>query len=140
MFKPKSKRKAPRRAKAEAKAPEVLTLGIDKVIEKDLGKHKAMLEQAKQRLLSFRTAQSHQVQKKRHYAKLIGGGTYDDKALQESIAMINVDVRAMADKVKLSEEEIAHYTLIVDTLTGQLADYHSKLDRNRDAIPARLLQ
>lgn len=120
--------------------PQVITIGIDEVIERDLGKHKELLEQSKIRLLTYREAQSHQVQKKRHYAKLLGGGTYDDEALKASITMINTDVRAMADKCKLSEEEIAHHTLIVDTLTEQLANYHKAILDNIDAIPARLLQ
>ena len=125
---------------SDREAPEVITIGIDKVIEIDLGKHKAQLEQSKQRLLAYREAQSHQVQKKRHYAKLIGGGTFDDDALKASITMINTDVRAMADKCRVSEEEIAHHSLIVDTLTEQLVNYHKTIEKNRHAIPARLLQ
>jgi hypothetical protein len=123
-----------------SKTPQVITIGIDKVIEKDLGKHKELLEQSKQRLLTYREAQAHQVQKKRHYASLIGGERYDDDALKASVTMINTDVRAMEDKVKLSKEEVAHHTLIVDTLTEQLVNYHEMIEANRDAIPARLLQ
>ena len=125
---------------SDRKTPQVITIGIDKVIAKDLGKHKELLDQSKHRLLTYREAQSHQVQKKRHYAKLIGGDTYDDEALKASITMINTDVRAMADKCKLTLEEIEHHTLIVDTLTEQLANYHKAIADNIDAIPARLLQ
>lgn len=108
----------------EANEPKVVIRGIDKVIKRDLGKHKDLLQRAKLSLRSFRQATSHQVKKKKHYLSLIGEGKFNDDSLRESVNMINVDIRAMADKVKLAEEEISHHTLIVDTLTGQLKEYY----------------
>jgi len=99
--------------------------GIDKVIKRDLGKHKALLQQAKLSLLSFREAVSHQVKKKKHYLALVGKGKFDDQSLKQSVGMINVDIRAMSDKAKLANDEIAHHTLIVDTLTQQLDEYYA---------------
>lgn len=104
--------------------PEILIEGIDKVIKRDLGKHKEMLSRAKLSLAAFREAVSHQVKKKRHYLSLIGNGRYNDSSLRESVGAINIDIRAMSDKVKVTDEEIAHHTLIVDTLTGQLEEYN----------------
>jgi len=123
----------------DSDGPQVIILGIDKVIKRDLGKHKELLEQCKVTLLTYREAVSHQVKKKKHYASLIGGEKFDDGSLRVSISMINIDIRAMSDKVKLTEDEIKHHTLIVDTLTEQLADYQRKLEMY-NAIPARLLQ
>lgn len=107
-----------------ANTPRVVIKGIDKVIKRDLGKHKALLQQSKLSLLSFREAVSHQVKKKKHYLGQLGQGKFDDAALRSSIDMINVDIRAMSDKVKLAGEEIDHHTLIVDTLTVQLQEYY----------------
>ena len=104
--------------------PEILIEGIDKVIKRDLGKHKEMLARAKLSLAAFREAVSHQVKKKRHYLSLIGEGKYDDSSLRKSVGAINIDIRAMSDKVKVTDEEIAHHTLIVDTLTSQLEEYN----------------
>ena len=108
----------------EANTPTILIKGIDKVIKRDLGKHKERLQQAKLSLLSFRESVSHQVKKKKHYLKLVGGGKYNDDSLRDSVEMINVDIRAMSDKAKLADEEISHHTLIVDTLTVQLQEYY----------------
>ena len=98
--------------------------GIDKVIKRDLGKHKEMLQRAKLSLLSFRESVSHLIKKKKHYLSLIGEGKFNDDSLRESITMINIDIRAMGDKVKLTNEEIDHHVLIVDTLTEQLEEYY----------------
>ena len=111
-------------------SPSVLIKGIDKVIKRDLGKHKALLEQSKLSLLSFRQSVSHQIKKKKHYLGLVGSGKYNDESLKSSITMINVDIKAMSDKAKLADEEIKHHALIVDTLTDQLQDYY----KNNGAI------
>lgn len=112
-------------------SPKILIKGIDKVIKRDLGKHKNLLIRAKLSLQSFKQATSHLIKKKKHYSGLVGGGKFKDPALKESISMINVDIRAMSDKVKLANEEIEHHTLIVDTLTDQLEEY-----RKNDGITA----
>lgn len=109
---------------AVRKEPKIVIKGIDKVIKRDLGKHKELLQQSKLSLLSFREAVSHQIKKKKHYLSLVGGGKFNDDSLKESINMINIDIRAMSDKTKLADEEISHHTLIVDTLTKQLQEYY----------------
>lgn len=106
------------------KAPKIVIRGIDKVIKRDLGKHRELLQQSKLSLLSFREAVSHQIKKKKHYLSLIGEGKFNDDSLRESVDTINVDIRAMSDKAKLADEEISHHTLIVDTLANQLKEYY----------------
>lgn len=104
--------------------PQIIIEGLDSVIKLDLGKHQQLLAQAKLSAQAFREAVSHQVKRKKYYRSLIGGGKFDDKALKVSLGMIQIDIRAMSDKVKLALEEISHHTLIVDTLTEQLENYY----------------
>lgn len=104
----------------DRKEPQIVIEGIEKVIEKDLKKHQEILARSKIELLAYRDARSHQVKKKKHYKSLVGGGKYNDDSLKASMDMIAVDIRAISDKVKLSEDAIAHHTLIVDTLVEQL--------------------
>lgn len=108
----------------EANSPQILIKGIDKVIKRDLAKHKDMLLRAGSSLRSFKQAVSHLIKRKKHYSSLIGEGKFNNNSLKGSISMINIDIRAMSDKVKLAEEEIEHHTLIVDTLTEQLNSYY----------------
>ena len=114
-----------------ANDPFVFIKGIDQVIKKDLQKHKDLLLREKTNLDAYREAVSHQIKKKRHYKSLIGGGKFDDDALQKSIEMIVIDIRHFTDKVKVTEEAIEHHKLIVDTLTEQLEDWN-KSKRMRD--------
>jgi hypothetical protein len=111
----------------EVKEPVVVIDGLEVIIRRDLEKHKLLLTQSKANLDAFRLALSHQIKKKKYYVFLVGGGKYDDAALWESIAMIGVDIRHLSDKAKLTEEALVHHSLIVDTLTAQLADQHKNL-------------
>ena len=106
--------------------PEVFIEGIDVVIRLDLGKHKELLAQTQAELLSFRAARDHESARKRHYYRLIGGDKYDDDALRKSVEDIRLNIRHLSDKAKLAEEKEEHHTLIVDTLTAQLADYDKR--------------
>ena len=112
-------------------SPMVFIKGMDKIIKRDLSKHKDLLQRTKLNLDAYRVALSHQVKKKKHYKSLIGGDKYDDNALRKSMDMIVIDLRHLSDKVKLTSEELDHHTLIVDTLTTQLDDfYHNKSIRD----------
>lgn len=111
----------------DRKEPVVVIEGLEKIIKRDLAKHKTLLAQSKEERASFRTAVSHQIKKKKFYKSLLGGEKYDDASLWESIMAIGVDIRHMSDKVKLAEEAISHHSLIVDTLTAQLSDQNKKL-------------
>ena len=104
--------------------PVIRIKGIDKVIKLDLEKHKDLLERSKLELDSYRESVSHLIKRKKHYKSLLNGSKYSDEALRESMGMIAVDIRAMSDKVKLSQDAIDHHTLIVDTLSRQLDDYN----------------
>jgi len=110
-------------SKPRRKDPEVFLEGIDKVIRLDLGKHKELLAQAQTDLRTFQQARDHESARKRHYYRQIGGGKYDDDALKRSVADIRINIRHLSDKAKLAADKIDHHKLIVDTLTGQLADY-----------------
>ena len=106
--------------------PEIFIEGIDEVIKKDLGRHKAVLLRTLSEAESFRQAVKHESGRKRYYYRQIGKGKYDDEALQNSVDQIRINIRHLSDKVKLSEEKIAHETLIVDTLTQQLKEYNDR--------------
>lgn len=111
----------------EANQPVVVIDGLEKIIKRDLEKHKGLLVQSKSELDAFKISLSHQVKKKKYYGSLIGGGRYSDEALKKSMTMIAVDIRHISDKVKLSQDAIEHHTLIVDTLTKQLEEQYKGL-------------
>ena len=105
---------------------------IDKVIRLDLGKHKEMLAQEQVNLQSYKTAVAHSIAKKKHYVKEKKAGKFDDDAMTIAIGEINTNTRHLSDKVKLTNDAIAHQTEIVDTLTAQLNQYeiaHAAADR-----------
>jgi len=102
--------------------PMVVIDGILQVIERDLEKHKSLLERTQIELLSFRQARKHEIKKKKHYNELVGGGKYDDEALRNSMGDIATNIRHMSDKCTMAEEKIKHHQEIVDTLTEQVKD------------------
>ena len=107
--------------------PMVVINGIKEIIERDLELHKSLLERTKMELLSFRDGRSHEIKKKKHYNKLIGGGKYDDDSLRTAMLDIATNIRHMSDKCDMSQEKIKHHQLIVDTLTEQLGDQNYML-------------
>lgn len=107
--------------------PDVVIEGLEVVIERDLEKHKGILERSKQELLSWEQARGHEIARKKAWRKLVGGGKYDDDALRESIRQSNVNIRHLSDKVDAAKESITFETQIVDTLTRQLEDQNRGL-------------
>ena len=105
-----------------AVGPIVVVDGMEKVIKKDLQRHKDILERTYREIISYREARSHEVKKKKHYNSLIGNSKYNDDALRESIKQININIQHFSNKVKLSQDKIDHETLIVDTLSAQLEE------------------
>ena len=112
---------------ADKKNNVVRIRGIDKVIKKDLEKHKQILVRTQDELQVFKESVAYLIKRKKHFSSLIGGDTYNDNSLRESVRLINVDIRQMSDKVKLTEDALDHHRLIIDTLTGQLEDYYESL-------------
>jgi len=100
----------------------VVITGMKEIIERDLEKHKVLLERTQIELQSFRVARSHEIKKKKHYNGLVGGGKYDDDALETAIIQSATNIRHMSDKCTASEEKIKHHQLIIDTLTQQVGD------------------
>ena len=105
----------------------IVIKGIEKVIERDLEKHKILLDRSKLEMLSFKKAVSHEIKKKKYYKSLIGDSKFDDVALNESMGMIAVNIRHLSDSVKVSQDSIDHHALIVDDLTQQLEDQYKGL-------------
>lgn len=118
----------PRKTVNRPLGPIMVVEGIEEVIKKDLGTHKIILERTNIEILSFRTAVSTEVKKKKHYLSLIGGGKFNDDALRTSIDQMNVNITHLSNKVKLSQDKIKHETLIVDTLTEQLDNQYKDLE------------
>ncbi len=119
--------------------PVITIEGMDVIIELDLGKHQGLLEQAKLSLIAFREGRTHAIKKKKHYAKLVGGEKFDDKSLKSAMTMIATDIRHLSDKADTAKRSIEHHTLIVDTLTEQLAAYREQM-KVFNGIPNRLVQ
>jgi hypothetical protein len=115
-------------AKNRSNEPVMVVEGMEDIIKKDLGAHKIILERTQQELLAYRNAVSGEIQKKKYYLTLIGGDKFNDNSLRNSINDINVNIKHMSDKVKLSKDKIEHETLIVDTLTEQLANQNHNLE------------
>ena len=108
--------------------PFIFIEGIDVIIRRDLQKHKKLLEQAHREEEAYQQSHAQLIARKKHYRKLIGGGKFDDDALKRAMNGIAIDIRAMSDKIKLSKDAIEHHRLIVNTLTGQLADYEKQAE------------
>lgn len=107
--------------------PEIVVEGLEEIIKRDLLKHKSHVETTKIEIDTFRAARAHEIKRKKHYSKLIGGGKYNDEALRKAAGDIAVNIRHMSDRVDLAEQKLAHHTEIVDTLTLQLADQDAGL-------------
>lgn len=111
----------------DRKDPTVLIEGLDVLIKRDLEKHQGLLERSKQEKLTYVQARSSEIKRKRAWRKHIGGGKFDDAALEVALDQIAQNITMWSDKVKLSDDAIAHHTLIVDTLTEQLFEYNETL-------------
>jgi hypothetical protein len=109
------------------KTPQIVIEGMEKIIKRDLEKHKAILLKLPLDLQALEVARGHEVEKKRHYRSLIGGGKYNDEALKESIKQIKINIRQNSDKIKLTKDAIEHHTLIVNTLSEQLEKQEQSL-------------
>lgn len=106
--------------------PKVVIEGMEDVIRRDLEKHRMLREQTQNELMVWRAGRSHEIRKKKHYARLVRGEgphakRYSKKALRRSIKDINVNIRHLSDKCEGAEQKIAHHTEIVDTLSAHLA-------------------
>lgn len=112
-------------------APFIVIEGIEKITKRDLAKHKGLIAQTQAELNAYRQARSHEVQRKKHYRKLIGEGRYNDDALRVSMKDISINVRHLSDKAKAAEEKLKHHTLIVDTLSQQLEDHEEQMQTLR---------
>lgn len=106
--------------------PEIFIEGVDVIIRLDLGKHKELLAQTTTEMHGFRDAATHESKRKRHYYRLIGGGKYDDDALERSVVQIRQNIVHLTRKAEAAADKIAHHSLIVDTLTEQLATYNRR--------------
>lgn len=107
--------------------PVVVFEGLEEVLQKDLEKHTSILERTQKELSAYRDARSHEVKKKAHYEKLISEGKYNEKAMQNALTQIDINIRHLSDKVKLSNEKIEHHTLIVEKLTEELERQYKNL-------------
>lgn len=109
-------------AKPRDVEPRVVTEGLEILIERDLEKHKTALELAKANLEAFERARTHEIAKKKYYRRQIGGGKYNDEALRASMEQMRVNITHLSNRVKEEKDRIAHETLVVDTLTRQMAE------------------
>lgn len=113
----------------EANKMDIVIEGVDQIIKRDLDKHKSILDRSKEEIIVFRNATAREIQKKKYYKSLIGGGKFNDESLRSSMTDINVNIRHMQDNVKITEDKIAFNTNIVDTLSRQLEEYYENLKK-----------
>ena len=107
---------------------QVVIEGLEDIIERDLNKHRGIVEQTKRELEVFKQARSYQVQKKKHYKMLMQtDNKYDKEAMQTAKDMINIDIRHYSDKVDGANQILAFNQNIVDTLEKQLVEQREGL-------------
>jgi len=104
----------------DRKDPVIVLEGMEDVLEMDLKKHLGVVKRTKAELAAYRDARVHERRKRKHYDGLIGKGKYKDDALRRAQKQMDINIRHFSDKVKLSEEKIAHHQEIVDRLKEQL--------------------
>lgn len=107
--------------------PQIVIEGMEEILERDLAKHEGTVENAQRELEAYREGRAYEVRKKKHYRSLVNAGKYDQKAMESAIEQIDINLRHMADKVKLSKERIAHHQEIVDKLKEELANQYRGL-------------
>ena len=119
-------------AASEREPLDVVVEGMEQIIQRDLDKHRSLLESANRDLLAFRTARSHEVKRKRHYRDQIGKGKFNDEALEAARIQMAINIRHLSDKADLAERKIEHHAEIVEALTKQLKDQMAGLKRLND--------
>ena len=111
----------------DRKDPVIVFEGMEDALEMDLKKHKGLVERTQTELSAYRSARAHERLRKKHYQGLIGGGKFNDAALQRGIEQSDINIRHFKDKIKLSEEKIKHHEEIVAALETQLKAQYSGL-------------
>lgn len=107
--------------------PYVVIEGLDVILKRDIEEHQGHLERSKLEKQKFVEARSHEIKRKRNWRGHIGGGKFDDEALEVALAQMVQNIAMWSDKVKLSDDAIAHHTHIVDTLSAQLEEHNATL-------------
>lgn len=118
---------APRKRKTARDDPEIVLEGMEEILERDLAKHKGILQQTKLEMDAYSDARSYEVRKKRHYRSLVNEGKYDRESMEAAIAQIDINLRHMLDKKKLSLEKIAHHEEIISKLEEELSNQYRGL-------------
>lgn len=111
----------------DRKDPQIVVEGMEVVLERDLTKHQKAVQQAELELGEYRAARILERNKKSHYESLLGGGKFNDTALKNGIAQIDINIRQLSDKIKLSSEKIEHHTEIVRRLQEELKQQYAGL-------------
>lgn len=102
---------------------KIVIEGIEEIIKRDLKKHQMLLERNDCEMTEYKNALSYQLKKLKHYDLLLKGeNKYNKDSLSKSIDMIEVDIKQIENKIKLTNDAMEHNTLIVNTLTKQLEE------------------
>lgn len=118
--------------KTPIKRGDVFVEGIDIIIKRDLEKHIELLNNNNLDIQAFEVAVASEIGRKRSYGKQKkvtknGKLRYDPVAMDKAIVQMNVNIRHLSDRIKITKELRQHNTIIVDTLTAQLNDYNNGL-------------
>lgn len=115
----------------ENEDPFVVVEGIENKMEQDLLKHRSLIGQSRRDKVAWKEALSHEVAKKRHYKTLIGGGKYNDEALETAREQMNINIRHFQDKVEGAEKKIEWHKNIVKKLETDLKNQRALLEKLR---------
>ena len=111
----------------DRKEPTVVIEGMEDILEMDLKKHKGLVERTQTELSAYRSPRAHERLRKKHFQGLIGGGKFNDSALQRGVEQGEINIRHFSDKIKLSNDKIAHHGEIVAALEKELEAQYAGL-------------
>lgn len=111
---------------------DIFIEGIDVIIERDLNKHKSLLEKNNMDIQAMEHAISSEIQRKKYYNKQKGKRNYNDEAMDTAMEQMRVNISHLGNKLKVTKELRIQNTQIVDTLTPQLAQYYKDLKNSKN--------
>ncbi len=112
---------------------DIVIEGIDIIIQRDLDKHKSLLEMNNLNIQSFEGARSNEINKKRFYGEQKGKRKYRDKDMDIAIEQMTKNINHLSRRITVTMELRKENTIIVDTLTEQLKQYYINLKKLSEA-------
>ena len=111
----------------EVNRGDIVIEGIDVIIQRDLDKHKSLLDKNNIDLQSIHAARSNEISRKKYYNSQKGKRNYSDDAMDTAIEQMRNNIARYSHQLDQLREDLKFNTNIVDTLTIQLDNYHKNI-------------